>query len=105
MRTPAIVLALVLAACAALPPPVTVDDALRMSKAGQSPDAIIAQMRASRSSYRLSASDIVRLHKDGLPEPVLDYMQQTQLEDVRNEQFSRDMVMGPPYPSPWWRRW
>lgn len=97
-------LALALAACATLPPPVTVDDALRMVKAGQTSDAIIAEMRASHSTYRLTASDILRLSKEGMPAPVLDYMQQTQLEDVRNEQYNRDMTMPPP-PHWWWRRW
>ncbi|PHV09972.1 hypothetical protein [Chitinimonas sp. BJB300] len=82
-------LALLLGACATLPPPVSVDEALKLSQEGNSPDAIIEMMRASRSSYSLSASDILRLSKSGLPEPVLDYMQKTQIEAIRQEERLR----------------
>jgi hypothetical protein len=73
-----------------------------MSKSGVSADSIIAQMRASRSTYQLTASDIVRLSKAGLPEPVLDYMQQAQLDEVRKDEHFRDMSYARPYP--WWHR-
>jgi hypothetical protein len=99
----ALPLALTIAACATLPPPISVDDALAMAKSGKTPDAIIADMRASRSTYRLSASDVLRLNKAGLPEPVLDYMLQTQLDEVRSDERARDMSAPNFYP--WWRRW
>ncbi|MGQ5523302.1 hypothetical protein ACUHMQ_08585 [Chitinimonas sp. PSY-7] len=82
-------LALLLNACATLPPPISVDEAIKLSKEGNSPDAIIEMMRASRSTYTLSASDIVRLSKSSLPEPVLDYMQKTQLDAARQEERLR----------------
>jgi len=85
------ILLLMLAACASIPP-VTVDEALAMSKSGSSPDRIIEAMKASRAHYNLSASDIVRLHEAGLPTPVLDYMQQTQLQAVADAERQREWM-------------
>lgn len=85
---------LVLAACASIPP-VTVDEALAMAKNGSSPDRIIEAMKTSRAHYNLTASDIVRLHESGLPTPVLDYMQQTQLEAVADAERQREWMFGP----------
>ncbi|HEY9104345.1 hypothetical protein [Chitinimonas sp.] len=94
---------LLLGACATLPPPVSVDEAVKLSKEGVKPDALIAMMRESRSTYRLTASDIVRLNKEGLPEPVLDYMQQTQLDDVRREERLNDWDRRPRFWYGWYR--
>ncbi|MBV8658966.1 MAG: hypothetical protein JO142_14165 [Burkholderiales bacterium] len=107
MRLYLIPAALLLAACAHLPPPVSVDEALAMSKRGDTPDAIIAEMRASRSSYRLTASDIIRLHEQGMPQPVLDYMNQTQLDEVQRRQQQADWENDrwPPYRGWGWWRW
>lgn len=83
----AALLAAALAGCATLSvPPLTVDEALAMSKAGASPDHIITRMRETRASYDLSASDMVRLHEQGMPSAVLDYMQKTQLQQLRDEE-------------------
>ncbi|QDQ28445.1 hypothetical protein FNU76_19945 [Chitinimonas arctica] len=99
-----LVLSALLAACATLPPPVSVDEAVSLSKQGVTPDALIAMMRESRSTYQLSASDILRLNQDGLPGPVLDYMQQTQLDAVRKEERMNEWSSRPRF---WfgWRRW
>ncbi|QNM95249.1 hypothetical protein [Chitinimonas koreensis] len=97
--------AVLLAACATLPPPLSVDDVIALSKQGTTPNALIAMIRDSRTSYRLSASDIVRLNKAGVAEPVLDYMQQTQLDDVRQEERMRQWDYGPRFGFGWWRRW
>ncbi|GAB3264710.1 hypothetical protein [Chitinimonas naiadis] len=98
-----VIAALLLGACATLPPAVSVDEAVKLSKEGVKPDALIAMMRESRSTYRLTASDILRLHKDGLPEPVLDYMQQTQLDDVRKEERLNDWDRRPRFWYGWYR--
>ncbi|MDN3577401.1 hypothetical protein QWZ03_11550 [Chitinimonas viridis] len=97
--------ALLLSACATLPPQVSVDEALKLSREGVSADAIIAMMRESRSSYQLTASDIVRLSKQGLPDPVLDYMQQTQLDEVRKQERMNDWASRPPVFWHAWIRW
>lgn len=82
--------ALVLGGCATLgmvrPEPVTVEQVVAMSRSGQPADAIIEQMRDSGTVYRLSASQLVKLHDDGVPDAVLDYMQETYLEWVRRRQ-------------------
>ncbi len=89
---------MLLVACAALPPALSVDDAVAMAKAGDSPDTIILRMRQSNARYLLSASDIVRLNAAGLPVPVLDYMQQTQLESVREDERLKQMDKRFPWP-------
>lgn len=107
MRRPYLIAAiLLLAACAHLPPPVSVDEALAMAKRGDTSDAIIAEMRASRSTYKLTASDIIRLHKEGMPQPVLDYMNQTQIDEAQRVQQQSDWENYGMQPFGWrWWRW
>lgn len=93
-------LALLLGGCATLPTAPTVDDALALAKAGASPDSIILRMQQSRATYRLSASDILRLHAEGMPSPVLDYMQQTQIESVRDDERFKQWDRRGPLPWP-----
>ena len=66
-----------------IPPPVTVSQIVKMSKEGMAPDAIIRTMRASRTVYRLSASQLARLRDQGVADQVIDYMQHTYLAAVR----------------------
>lgn len=88
-----VALVLLLGACANLPAKVSVDEAIKLSKAGTTPDTIIEQMRESRSTYALTASDILRLYAQGVPPPVLDYMQQTQLELARREAQRHELLL------------
>jgi hypothetical protein len=87
-----------LVGCATLgaqrPQPVTVVEVLQMSKAGVPAEIMIQRMRESGAVYRLSAADLVRLHEEGVPDDVLNYMQQTYLDAVRREQELAD-----------WNRW
>lgn len=89
-------LALMLAGCASVPPPppVTVPDVIRLSHEGDPPEQIIQRMRDAGMVYRLKASQLARLHQEGVPDAVLDYMQDTYLEAVRNDQRLQD-----------WNRW
>ena len=86
--------ALVLGGCATLgiggPEPVTVDQVVAMSRSGLPADAILERMRDSGTVYRLSASQLAKLHDDGVPDAVLDYMQDTYLESVRQRQELND---------------
>jgi hypothetical protein len=66
-----------------IPQPVTVEQIVAMSKQGVSPDEIISRMRASRTVYRLSASELAKLRDQGVPDKVIDYMQHTYLAAVR----------------------
>ena len=82
-----------LSGCAALgfkqPEPVTVGQVIEMSKEGVPAEAIVRKMRDSETVYRLTAAQLAELHDMGIPDPVLDYMQQTYIEAERREQ-SRD---------------
>ena len=94
----AISLVLVLGGCASVPPlpPVTVADVVQMSAAGDPPDKIIARMQAAGTVYRIQASQLAKLHQQGVADPVLDYMQKTYIEAVRRDQRMQDW-------NRWWR--
>ncbi len=70
-------------------PYVSVSEIVQMSKAGKSDTAIIDKIRHSGTVYRLSASQLVGLNRQGVSDGVINYMQQTYLEAVRrNQQLS-----------------
>lgn len=81
------------------PDPPTPDQVVEMSKAGKSADEIIQLMQDSGAIYRLSASQLSALRDKGVPDAVIDYMQQTYLEQVR-----RDEAWRYSYP-PHWGYW
>jgi hypothetical protein len=54
------------------PVPVSVPEVVQMSKEGLPAETILQKMRDSETIYRLTASQLVRLHEDGVPETVLD---------------------------------
>ena len=85
-------LVLALSGCASvpLPPPVSIADVVQMSVAGDPPDKIIARMRAAGTVYRLPASQLARLHQQGVADAVLDYMQSTYIEAARRDQRMED---------------
>jgi len=102
---PAILLAGILAGCATagpnLPPPPSKVEVVEMAKSGQSAEAIIQRMRESRAAYLLPASELARLREQGVPDKVIDYMQQTYLDAVRYDEWMcmRDVYY--PYYSPY----
>ena len=53
-----------------------------MSKQKRTADPIIAKMRTSQTTYALRGSDFGKLREVGVPPPVLDYMQQSFVDDV-----------------------
>jgi hypothetical protein len=85
------------------------EQVVEMAKAGESADAIIKKLQDSGTVYRLSAAEVVRLHNDGVPDPVIDYMQSTYVDAVRWEESQRAYFYRP-YPYwyygrhyyPWW---
>jgi len=104
-RAVALLLSAALAGCAAapqLPPPPTTAEIVQMAKDGQTADAIIARLQASRAVYALPASELAKLREQGVPDRVIDYMQQTYVEAVRYYEWSRArdayFPYGPPYP-------
>lgn len=88
--------------------PITVPQILETSKAGVPPADIVQKMRDSGSVYRLEASELAQLQEQGVPDTVLNYMQQTYLDAVRADQSREDhndwerFVDGHMYGGPWW---
>ena len=67
----------------------SVEDVLAMAKQGQSAEQIINNLQQharGNAFYPLRASELVRLHDEGMPLPVLDYMQDTYLRTIRREE-------------------
>jgi hypothetical protein len=65
------------------------EDIIAMVHAGEPSKEIIAKLEASNGFYPLRASDLVRLHDQGVPLDVLDYMQDTYIRGVRREERFR----------------
>lgn len=85
---------ILLAGCAEMfgprPPPVTVPEVVAMAKAGVPAEQIVEKMRHSGTVYRLKASQLADLRHEGVPDAVINYMQETYLEAVRRDQEFRD---------------
>jgi hypothetical protein len=95
-----VLLTAILAACATapqLPPAPTTAEIVQMSKDGQPADAIIRRMMESRAFYPLPASELAKLREQGVPDRVIDYMQQSYVEAVRYEEWSRARDAWPPF--------
>lgn len=64
-------------------PNLSLEDLVRMSKAGDSPDAIIARIRDSHSGYELTPGQMINLNRQGVDSRVLDYIQSAREQLVR----------------------
>ena len=73
--------AALLAGCAGHTP-LPMSDVVEMSKQKRTADPIIAKMRSSQTAYALRGSDFGKLREAGVPPAVLDYMQQSFVDDV-----------------------
>ena len=108
-------LALLLGGCVTAPPrppaPPT-HEIVQMAKAGLPAAEIIQRLEESRALYPLKASQLAQLRQDGVPDEVIDYMQQTLIETERMREAMRERdrmwMYGypyyPPYPWGYWRR-
>jgi hypothetical protein len=56
---------------------VSLDEIVADSKAGKTSDDIIAKIKNSNSRYELTSTQVLDLNKQGVPAPVLDYIQQS----------------------------
>ena len=91
-------LLLTLAGCATLekhPNPLTADDLVARAKSGVSAKAIIDEIFYTDTLIALNAAETVRLHDAGVPDEVLDYLQQRQLEELRWRDRSFNYWNGP----------
>ena len=66
--------------------PVTVADIVKMSKDKVSPEKIINSIRKSQTVYKLKADQLAKLSKEGVSDQVLNYMQKTHLDAIKNNQ-------------------
>lgn len=81
---------LVLSGCASSPfaeppAPIPPEEIVAMARKGDSAPTIIGALQKSRTVYHLTASQFAQLSRDGVPDAVLDFMQQTQLKEIENE--------------------
>jgi hypothetical protein len=70
-----------------LPKPVpnlTLEEIVTLSKAGESADAIIANIRQTNSRYELTPSQVIELHQQGVDARVLDHMQAAREQALRD---------------------
>lgn len=90
---------LLVSGCASLgqprPPAPTVEEIIKLSKEKVPPSEIIKRMEESGAIYRLKASELAKLREQGVADPVVDYMQQTYMEDVQRRSWMlyRDPVI------------
>ena len=64
-------------------PPPSIEQIVEMAKAGKPAEEIVRELQETRAVYPLTASQIVRLHEQGVPDAVLDYMQNAYAESIR----------------------
>ena len=112
-------------------PTLTLADIEAMQKGGASADAIVARIRDSGASFRLTAADVLRLNRAKVPDSVVDFMLNAERSAAQENcagelaRLERDMqlrlrqrdqdwmfrcnAMYPPFPSPffphrryWW---
>jgi hypothetical protein len=89
-------------------PPVTVPQIILMSREGVPAEDIIQKMKESGTVYRLKADQLAQLKEEGVPDAVIDYMQQTYIDAVRRDQSLEDWDNwtladdGFWYGGPWW---
>jgi hypothetical protein len=66
-------------------PPPSIDQIVEMAKAGKPAEEIVRELQDTRAVYPLTASQIVSLHEQGVPDAVLDYMQNAYAESIRRD--------------------
>jgi hypothetical protein len=83
------------------PAPLTVPQIVQLCKEGVPSSDIIDQMKQSGAVYRLNASRLARLKEEGVPDAIINYMQQTYLGEARREQREEDRRLWPGYWGPY----
>ena len=81
----ALVLLVALSSCATLysqRKPMPIDEVVKLSKSGTPPPLIVQRIRESRTTYALRGADFAKLKADGVPDAVLDYLQQSFVNDL-----------------------
>ncbi len=71
-------------------PSLAVSDVVQMSKEGMPSKDIIHQMRKTHSVYLLKADQLAKLREAGVQDSVINYMEETHLRAVRQNQRIND---------------
>ncbi len=82
--------------------PVTVPDIIRMSKDSISSKDIIHEIRKSHTAYTLKANEYTKLQQEGVADSVVNFMQKTHLNLVRQQQQMQDSYYWYPGYTNWW---
>ena len=82
--------------------PVTIPDIVQMSKDKVPAKNIINEIKKSHTAYTVKASEYAKLQQAGVADSVLDYMQKTHLNLIRNHQQARDSYYWNPGYSGWY---
>ena len=93
--TIALLTLLALSSCANLYTPRTplpIAEVVKLSKSGAPPDEIVRRIRDSGTTYALRGSDFAKLKAQGVPDPVLDHLQQSLVGDL--DYLTRYWVLG-----------
>ena len=64
----------------------TVPDIIQMSKDGASSKDIISEIQKSHTAYGLKADQLAKLHDQGVQDSVINYMEQTKLDLIQQNQ-------------------
>ena len=78
-------LGLGLAGCAGLErrAPPSIDQIVDMARDGKPAEEIVRELQETRAVYPLTASQLIKLHEQGVPDTVLDYMQSVYADSIR----------------------
>ena len=92
------------------PPALTQTDIISMVKAGMTDEDIMRRIDDTRTVFRLSSEDVVRLRNEGVPDRIVNYMLDTYTRAALAEQHRRDAAnydfhYGFFYGHPWRHRW
>ena len=87
----ALLLVALLGGCAGMErrPPPSLEQVVEMSQAGKPAEEIVRELQDTRAVYPLTGSQIARLHDQGVPDTVLDYLQNAYAESIRWEAWRR----------------
>jgi hypothetical protein len=88
-------MAALLAGCASTPrqpppPPLTQVDVISMVKAGVSDEEIMRRIDGTRTVFRLSSDDVIRLRNEGLSDRLVNFMLDTHTRAAMDAQRRQD---------------
>jgi hypothetical protein len=72
--------------------PLPIGEVVNLSRSGASAEQVIQRIRDSATTYALRGSDFVKLKAAGVPDPALDYLQQSFVDHV--DLLTRYWVLG-----------